>query len=87
MKKLLRYTYLSLNMDKFPTGDRVFIWYGIYTARTVYAQYWRDKETPPLERWISKLSEVMGMDSFSKYLRNQNKKEFKSDGEIQNIPK
>lgn len=79
--KLPEVYLLSLNIDTFPTAERTIVWYGTYAARTVYAQYWCKKEIPLLEKWIIKLSETMGMDNLTKYLRNQNKEEYKSDWE------
>lgn len=72
---------LSLNVDLFKTQNRTIIWYGTYAARTVFAQYWREKEIPGLDQWIVKLNETMGINSLTKYLRDQNKEEYKTDWE------
>lgn len=68
-------------MDSFQSADRTLIWYGTYAARTVYAQHWRENKVPDLEEWVIKLSETMGMESLTKYLRDRNKQEYKLDWE------
>lgn len=68
--KTLELYLLRLTLDRFQPVDRTIIWYGIYAARTVYAQHWCENRFPKLEDWVVKLTETMGMNSLAKYLRD-----------------
>lgn len=45
-------------------------------ARIIFAQKWKQIDTPSLEDWIGKLINFIDLDSLTKYFRNQDKEQF-----------
>lgn len=70
---------LGLKLEEVNAKDRTSLWYLTTAARIQYAKFWKMKQIPSLENWITSLVNIVEMDRITKKLRMRPEKEFEND--------